>query len=115
MEVKKNISERLIDKSNLNGMNPDAGICVIKDNEAIIVTTQRDSNYGGAPQPLKIVHKHGSLTMNEIVRQIYALSELHVGSIKSTRLPMTTYYADRICKAGEYIPRGNVYNKLYFL
>ena len=115
VEVKKNISERLIDKSNLNGMNPDAGICVIKDNEAIIVTTQRDSNYGGAPQPLKIVHKHGSLTMNEIVRQIYALSELHVGSIKSTRLPMTTYYADRICKAGEYIPRGNVYNKLYFL
>lgn len=115
VEVKKNISERLIDKNNLNGMNPDAGVCIIKDNEAIIVTTKRDAKYGGAPQPLEIVHKHGSLSMDEIVRQIYSLSELHVGSVQSTRLPMTTYYADRICKAGEYIPRGKIYNKLYFL
>ncbi|MDE6425637.1 MAG: hypothetical protein K2K89_05830, partial [Ruminococcus sp.] len=115
VEVKKNISERLLDMHNQNGMNPDSSVCIIKDNEAFIVTTQRQASYGGAPQPLNIVHKHGALSMNEIVIQIYTLSELHVGSTQSTRLPMTTYYADKICKANEYIPKGKVYNKLYFL
>ncbi len=115
VEVKKKIFERLIDNNNPNGMNPDAGMCIIKDNTAIIVTTQRNSNYGGAPQPLEIIHKHGSLSINEIVSQIYALSELHIGSINGTRLPITTYYSDRICKSGDYIPKGNVYDKLYFL
>ncbi|MDE5861103.1 MAG: hypothetical protein K2H28_02805, partial [Ruminococcus sp.] len=73
------------------------------------------ASYGGAPKPLNILHKHGNLSIEEVVLQIYALSELHVGSTQSTRLPMTTYYADKICKASEYIPRGQVYNKLYFL
>ncbi|MDE6036362.1 MAG: hypothetical protein K2G36_10720, partial [Ruminococcus sp.] len=110
VEVKKNISERLLDMQNNNGMNPDSSVSVIKDNEAIIVTTQRYASYGGAPKPIEIVHKYGNLSMEEIVTQIYTLSELHVGAVKDTRLPVTTYYADKICKAGEYIPRGEVYN-----
>ncbi|MDE6834541.1 MAG: hypothetical protein K2J39_09915, partial [Ruminococcus sp.] len=109
VEVKKNIPERLLDLQNPNGMNPDSSVCIIKDNEAFIVTTQRQASYGGAPKPLNIVHKHGNLPINMIALQIYALSEIHVGSVQSTRLPMTTYYADKICKAGEYIPRGKIY------
>ncbi|MDE6671176.1 MAG: hypothetical protein K2K16_03170 [Ruminococcus sp.] len=115
VEVKKNISERILDLKNPNGKNPDSSVCVIKDNKALIVTTQRQASYGGAPQPLEIVHRHGNIPMNQIVSQIYTLSELHVGALQSTRLPITTYYADRICKADEYIPRGKVYDKLYFL
>lgn len=53
--------------------------------------------------------------MITILNQIYALSQIHIGSTKSMGLPITTGYADKICKAIEFIPQGKLSDKLFFL
>lgn len=69
----------------------------------------------GSPVPLQIERVYGSTDLHEIVKQVYYLSELHIGSTKSTRLPITTGYADKISKNIDTIPSGCVDNKLFFL
>ena len=53
--------------------------------------------------------------MANILRQVMYLSQLHVGSTNKTRLPITTGYADKICKNRQFIPEGKISNKLFFL
>ncbi|WP_168354900.1 hypothetical protein [Clostridium sartagoforme] len=53
--------------------------------------------------------------MLTVLNQIYALTQIHVGSTKSLRLPITTGYADKICKSIDFIPQGILDNKLFFL
>ncbi|MEQ8226190.1 MAG: Piwi domain-containing protein, partial [Candidatus Eremiobacterota bacterium] len=69
----------------------------------------------GSPNPLKIEKVYGNSSLDELVKQIYYLSEIHIGSIKSTRLPVTTGYADRISKSVRFIPEGKLDNRLFFL
>lgn len=95
-------------------MNPQSGTAIIKDNEAYLISTEV-SSWLGAPRPLKLVHKYGNLKMEQIVRQVYVLSELHVGSMRTSRLPITTLYADKICKHHNHVVHDTFSNKLYFL
>lgn len=53
--------------------------------------------------------------MAHILKQILYLSQLHVGSIQKLRLPITTGYADKICKNKDYIPDGKMDDRLFFL
>ncbi|MBY6951043.1 hypothetical protein [Clostridium botulinum] len=53
--------------------------------------------------------------MLTLISQIYALTQIHVGSPKSLRLPIATGYVDKICKAIEFIPQGVLDNKLLLL
>lgn len=63
---------------------------------AYITTTGGKENVPGTPRPLQIVKRYGSTDMETLLEQVYWLSEAHVGSIsRSTRLPITTYYADQ--------------------
>lgn len=43
------------------------------------------------------------------------LSQLHVGSTKKMRVPVTTGYADKTCKNIDYVPQGRLEGKLLFL
>lgn len=94
--------------------NPSKGSFILRDNEAIVVTTDINDNMG-APKPIKVEKTYGDIDMMTIINQIYALTQIHVGSAKSMRLPITTGYADKICKSIEYIPSGRVDNRLFFL
>ncbi|WP_277543643.1 Piwi domain-containing protein [Haloarcula laminariae] len=49
----------------------------------------------GTPRTLRVVRRAGDTPMATLLKQVYWLSESHVGSAqRSTRLPVTTYYAD---------------------
>ena len=115
VEIRKNISTRLLDKSkDFNGMNPDGGSIVIKDNKAYIISTNVNPSLG-SPRPLLVVHRYGELSIKQIATQIYLLSELHIGSMRTSRLPLTVLYADKICKHHNHIPHNVLINKLYFI
>lgn len=47
--------------------------------------------------------------------QVLYLSQLHTGSTKELRLPITTDYADKICKCKDLIPACVIDNRLFFL
>lgn len=115
VEIRKNIPIRLIDlDNNVSEQNPQSGSVVIKGDEAYLVSTGVNAKLG-APRPLLLVHKYGDLTMEQISRQVYILSEMHVGSMRTSRLPLTTMYADKICKRHDQVPQNILSNKLYFL
>lgn len=117
IEVKKFVFRRLMDISR-NGynleFNPAVGTAVIKENEAYLVTTNVKASYG-SPQPIHLVHHYGNLSMENIAKQIYVLSEMHTGSMRTSRLPLTTLYADKICKNHDYVPINKLMSELYFL
>ncbi len=115
VEIRKNTDIRLLEEEQIsNDMNPSSGSAVIKGNTAYIVTTDVKSCLG-APRPLLLVHRHGKLSVTSIVRQVYILSEMHIGSMRTSRLPLTTFYADKICKHHNHVPHDIFTNKLYFL
>ncbi len=115
VEIRKNISVRLLEENEAsNGMNPKSGSTVIKDNTAYIITTNV-KKYLGSPRPLLLVHRHGNLPIEKIARQVYILSEMHIGSMRTSRLPLTTLYADKICKNHDHVPHNILTNQLYFL
>lgn len=115
VEVRKNIPLRLMDtKVMADEMNPASGSAILKGNEAYLISTAVKP-FLGAPRPLLLVHQKGDLSMESIVRQIYILSEMHIGSMRTSRLPLTTLYADKICKHHDHVPHDTLSNKLFFL
>jgi len=114
IEVRKNTPLKIATINNQKVSNPSIGSYIIKGNKAFMVTTDIKEKLG-SPKPLKIEKTYGNIDMLTILKQIYALTQIHVGSTKSLRLPITTGYADKICKAIEFIPQGVLDNKLFFL
>ena len=114
IEVKKNISSKMLREENGVAKNPKFGDCLANDTEAFIVST--DIKDGKAsPRPLHIKKQVGNLSMEIILQQIVALSCMHYGAIIKSRLPVTTFYADKICKNIDYVPEGKFGNRLFFL
>lgn len=114
VEIRKNISARLTMYENGGIKNPDIGYCVYNPDKAYLITTNM-KNKKGSPKPLLIEKKVGETKMVDILKQILYLSQLHVGSTQKMRLPITTGYADKICKHREFVPEGKVDDKLFFL
>lgn len=114
VEIRKNIATRLAMYEDGVVKNPDIGYCVYNQDKAYLITTNM-KNKKGSPQPLLIEKKVGPVGMVDILKQILYLSQLHVGSTQKMRLPITTGYADKICKHREYVPEGKVDDKLFFL
>lgn len=80
--------------------NKGVGFVSRNDDHAYLATTGKPElkpgNSVGTPRPIRIVKRHGTTDLETLIEQVYWLSEAHVGSIsRSTRLPITTYYADR--------------------
>ena len=93
IEVRKNISSKLIMIEDGNIINPPIGYCVYNNKKGYLVTTNM-KNKKGSPNPLLIEKKIGNISMPDILKQVLYLSQLHVGSTNKMRLPITTGYAD---------------------
>lgn len=115
VEVRKNVSKRMLWVDEFGSVhNPAMGNCLINREEHVaILTTTSISEGFGAPQPILIEKKCGSLPLEVLVSQIYSLSQIHYGSTKSLRLPITTSYADEICKSKDFFPSGEFKGLLF--
>ena len=82
---------------------------------ALNLVTTLMAHKKGSPNPLLIEKSCGNISMVNAVTQILYLTQLHVGSTNKLRLPITTGYADKICKNLDYVPTGQVEDKLFFL
>ena len=114
VEVRKNICSKIISLNNGKIQNPMAGSFLYKENKAYLVTTNLKVKKG-SPNPLIIEKKCGDLSLDDIVKQVFYLSQMHVGSTQNMRLPITTGYADKICKSKDFVPEGKMDNRLFFL
>ena len=92
--------------------NPTTGYCVYNKEKAYLVTTNM-KNKKGSPNPLLIEKKCGNISMGDVLKQVLYLSQLHVGSTQKMRLPITTGYADKICKNREFVPEGKMNQRLF--
>ena len=113
IEVRKNIGAKVIEE-NGGDLNPSMGACIFNDKKAYLVTTLMKQKKG-SPNPLLIEKSFGDISMEHAVTQVFYLTQLHIGSTQKTRLPVTTGYADKICKNLDFVPTGKVENKLFFL
>lgn len=62
------------------------------------------------PRPITIERKTGDTDIETLARQVYLLTQCHVGSATSTlRMPITTYYADKAAEAAAngFLPQTN--------
>lgn len=114
IEVRKNVSSKLILLQDDKVMNPAMGYCVYNNNKGYLVTTDM-KNKKGSPNPILVEKKCGNVSMAHILTQIHYLSQLHVGSTHKMRLPITTGYADKICKNRDFVPEGKMDDRLFFL
>lgn len=114
IEVRKNISSKLMLIQDGDIQNPTMGYCVYNNNKGFLVTTNI-TNKKGSPNPILIEKKCGNMSMAEILKQVLYLSQLHVGSTHKMRLPITTGYADKICKNKDFVPEGRMDDRLFFL
>lgn len=114
IEVRKNVSSKLILLLDNEVMNPTMGYCVYNSNKGYLVTTEM-KNKKGSPNPVLVEKKCGNVSMAHILTQILYLSQLHVGSTHKMKLPITTGYADKICKNRDFVPEGQMDDRLFFL
>lgn len=99
------VKDTVIRAATWNGqryINPDRGFgWRHSSNEAIVLTTgakQSKVAANAAPQPLLIRQRSGDTDLMTLAAQVYWLSEMQVGSSQVVRLPMTTYFPDRIAE-----------------
>ncbi len=83
----------------------------IADDEAAIMTTGASEMKGSrnfVPRPITIRRRLGDTRLGILAAQAYWLSEMHIGSTQTVRLPITTYYADAAATAAleNLIPTG---------
>ena len=99
VEIIKNGNPRLYGIKKVNNavkvVNAAKGsIMKLSDTEALLVTSSLPSNMG-TPRPLKI-RTHEPFPLKQALHSVLSLTLLHYGSERPPRLPVTTYYADKI-------------------
>ncbi|AUX09860.1 uncharacterized protein containing piwi/argonaute domain [Halalkaliarchaeum desulfuricum] len=115
VEIRKSGNPRIAeyDESNSQFVIADKGVAfhVHNGEHSYLTTTGGKEGSPGTPRPLQIVKRHGSTDLDTLAEQTYWLSEAHVGSLsRSTRLPITTYYADKCADfaMNGYLTKGSV-------
>ena len=68
---------------------------VLNDREAIVVSSLPPSR-NSTPRPLLIRCFDDELTIENAVHSVLALTQLHYGSVRMPRLPVTLHYSDQI-------------------
>lgn len=94
----------------------DLGDCYIKGDMAYLVSTN-PKEFLGMAQPIRIKKVYGDTDIEDIVRDVYNLSFMHIGSIIKCRLPITTHYADLSSTYGNrgLIPTNMDGDELHFI
>lgn len=70
----------------------------ISNDEVALMTTGKSEIKGGTnfvPRPIVVRRRLGDTSPGFLAAQVYWLSEMHVGSTQTIRLPITTYYPDK--------------------
>jgi len=99
-------------KNPKNSSNPEDGYAwEYARNEAVILTTGlRETKVSpkSAPRPLRIRKRMGQTDLLTLAEQVYWLSLMQVGTTQTTRLPITTYYAERAASRAlkDLLPSG---------
>ncbi len=104
VEIRKQAPARIVNQEGF--ANPDKGIACINDEQNLAYV----ATYGypeplakgttGTPRPITVARKHGTTNIETLVRQIYLLTQCHIGVANTTtRLPITTAYADQAATA----------------
>lgn len=116
VEIRKNCRRKIVEIGQLGYHNPAKGAYLLEGQKGYLVTTQIEEKKGmGTPSVLMVEKIYGETDLKILLEQIFILAEIHVGALQNTRLPITTGYADSMCKAINYLPEGRVDNKLYFI
>ena len=76
-----------------NKMETRQGTYYSRGKEALLCATNPREQIGMA-LPIKVVQKTNTLSFEQIMSDVYALSFMHVHALNKTRLPATTHYAD---------------------
>lgn len=119
-DVQKSGAPRIVN-ANLSGASvapKGTGFVHTEDDHAVLATTGDPEPVPGTPQPLRIEKRSGPVEMDTLCKQLYWLSEAHVGSAtRSTRLPVPVYYADLCAEAAAkgHIVSGEIVDGLPFL
>jgi hypothetical protein len=101
--IKKNVNRRMASFNTVQKKwETIQGMAYIKGIEAYMCTTNPRAAVGMA-DPIKIEHLYGNQQLEEILKEIYALSFMHIGALNKSRLPITTHYAD---KSSTFYNRG---------
>ncbi len=103
VEIRKQPQTRLLAVNEVQYSVPTKSVAVCNQNEpkATIATfgapeTLAESEYSGLPRPIQIERIAGETDIETLARQVYLLSQSHVGVHNSTaRLPITTAFADK--------------------
>lgn len=92
MSKLKHLQDGNVDVKSLK-LKTELGGCYIKGDMAYMITTDPRDNTGMA-QPIRVNKVFGDSSIEDIAKDVYDLSYMHIGSINKARLPVTTYYAD---------------------
>lgn len=57
-------------------------------------STELKGSRNFVPRPITLRRQLGNTRLGILAAQVYWLSEMHIGSTQTVRLPITTYYAD---------------------
>ncbi|PHV64268.1 Piwi domain-containing protein [Cyanobacterium aponinum] len=95
VEIIKNGNPRLYAREDSKTKNaPKGSIFKLSETEAFLVSSDFSANMG-TPRPLKI-RTYPPFPLESALHSVLSLTLLHYGSERPPRLPVTTYYADKI-------------------
>ena len=63
--------------------------------EALLVSSEFPDGFKATPRPIRI-RTHPPFPLRQALHSVLSLTLLHYGSVRPPRLPVTTYYADKI-------------------
>ena len=63
--------------------------------EALLVSSEFPDSFKATPRPIRI-RTHPPFPLRQALHSVLSLTLLHYGSVRPPRLPVTTYYADKI-------------------
>ncbi len=98
VEVIKSGSPRIYDQQGKKTLKaPKGSIFKLSDTEALLVSSEFPDTLEATPQPVR-VRVHPPFTLEQGLHSVLSLTLLHYGSVRPPRLPVTTFYADKISK-----------------
>ena len=74
---------------------PKGSIFKLSETEALLVSSEFPDGFKATPRPIRIC-THPPFPLREALHSVLSLTLLHYGSVRLPRLPVTTYYADKI-------------------
>lgn len=111
VNIKKSANYRLFSDAKGHIMNPRMGSYYVIDSKRAFISTTGEpllSKPTSKPLLVEVVSIHGKFNIIDALKDIFYLSELNWGSPTSAiKLPVTTYYADKMVDFADYDARPN--------